>query len=137
MVKGFKIIALYILSFAFSISPLLTYFIINKERYICTRYDAIKLFSGGLIIAFMLLLKVLKKLKIPSGVFLFSLMCVLSYLLAPIIEDLMVLSFLALIGELCDLVIQAFIAREKRKLMAKETASEVERTLVNYTRGRV
>ena len=84
-----------------------------------------------------LLLKVLKKLKIPSGVFLFSLMCVLSYLLQPVINDLMVISFLALVGELFDLVIQALIAREKRKLLANETASAVENAIKNHTRGRV
>lgn len=134
--KRFKIFILYLCSFAVSISPLLTYFIVNKDRYICTRYDALKLFSGGLIIAFMLLLKVLKKLKIPSGVFLFSLLTVLAYLLKPIISDLMVLSFLALVGELGDLVIQAIISREKRKLQAKETASAVEDAIVKRI-GRV
>lgn len=134
--KRFKIFILYLCSFMVSISPLLTYFIVNKDRYICTRYDALKLFSGGLIIAFMLLLKVLKKLKIPSGVFLFSLLTVLAYLLKPIISDLMVLSFLALVGELGDLVIQAIISREKRKLQAKETASAVEDAIVKRI-GRV
>ncbi|MBO5440068.1 MAG: hypothetical protein J6A53_05375 [Clostridia bacterium] len=134
--KRFKIFILYLCSFAVSISPLLTYFIVNRDRYICTRYDALKLFSGGLIIAFMLLLKVLKKLKIPSGVFLFSLLTVLAYLLKPIISDLMVLSFLALVGELGDLVIQAIISREKRKLQAKETASAVEDAIVKRI-GRV
>ncbi|MBO5357370.1 MAG: hypothetical protein J6A95_06325 [Clostridia bacterium] len=134
--KRFKIFILYLCSFVVSISPLLTYFIVNRDRYICTRYDALKLFSGGLIIAFMLLLKVLKKLKIPSGVFLFSLLTVLAYLLKPIISDLMVLSFLALVGELGDLVIQAIISREKRKLQAKETASAVEDAIVKRI-GRV
>lgn len=134
--KRFKIFILYLCSFAASISPLLTYFIVNRDRYICTRYDALKLFSGGLIIAFMLLLKVLKKLKIPSGVFLFSLLTVLAYLLKPIISDLMVLSFLALVGELGDLVIQAVISREKRKLQAKETVSAVEDAIVKRI-GRV
>ncbi len=135
--KGFKLVILYIISFVVSISPLLTYFIVNRDRYICNRYDAIKLFSGGLILVFILILKVLKKLKIPSGVVLFSLICVLSYLLKPIINDLMVISFLALIGELFDLIIQAFISREKRKLMAAETAKAVESIFVGHRAGRV
>ena len=127
--KRSKIFILYFLSFAFTIAPLFTYFIINRDSYISTRYDSIKLFSGGLIIAFILLLKSLKKLKIPSGVFLFGLMTVLSYLLAPVIKDLMVISFLALIGELFDVVIQLFIAREKRKITSEEATSAVERAL--------
>ena len=124
--KRFKIVILYLVSFAVSVLPLLLYFIANSDRYICTRYDAIKLFSGGLIVAFMLLLKVLKKLKIPSGVFLFSLICILSYLLKPIINDLMVISFLALVGELFDLLIQVLISREKRKQASMETARTIE-----------
>lgn len=135
--RRFKIVALYILSFIATLAPLLTYFIVNREKYICDKYDAIKLFSGGLIIAFILVLKVLKKLKIPSGVFLFSLICVLSYLLSPIINDLMVLSFLALVGELFDIIIQALIAREKRIIQAKDTANEVERAISNKIGSRI
>ena len=134
--KIFKMLILYLMSFMASISPLLAYFIVNRDRYICTRYDAIKLFSGGLIVAFILLLKVLKRLKIPSGVFLFSLICVLSYLLKPIINDLMVISFLALVGELFDLIIQALIAREKRKQASMETERAVERA-IEHKVGRV
>ena len=135
--KRFRMVILYLASFIVSVSPLLMYFIVNRDRYVCTRYDAIKLFSGGLIVAFMLLLKVLKKLKIPSGVFLFSLICVLSYLLKPIINDLMVISFLALVGELFDLVIQAFIAREKRRLISYETANAVKNVITGQKAGRV
>lgn len=124
--KWFKLSLLYLLSFIVSISPLLIYFIKNHESYVSTGYDAIKLMSGGVILSFILILKVVKKLKIPSGVVLFSLICVLSYLLAPIIKDLTVLSFLALVGELGDLVVQAFIAREKRKMKAKEVTDIVE-----------
>ena len=61
--------------------------------------------------------------------FLFGLICVLSYLLTPIINDLTVLSFLALIGEIGDLIIQAFISREKNKLKASQTAKELKQML--------
>ena len=121
-----KIIFLYLFSFTLSISPLLTYLIANRDRYFCTKYDAIKMFSGGFIIAFMLLLKTVKKLKVPSGVFLFALICILSYLLAPVMRDLTVLSFLALVGELGDLTVQYAIARERRKLSSRETAKQIK-----------
>ena len=121
-----KIIFLYLFSFALTVSPLLTYLIANRDRYFCTKYDAIKLFSGGFIIAFMLLLKTVKKLRVPSGVFLFALICILSYLLAPVMRDLTVLSFLALVGELGDLIVQGFISRERRKLSSKEMAEQIK-----------
>lgn len=125
--KRFKIFILYLISFAFSIGPLFTYLIVNKDRYFYTKYDAIKLFSGGLIIIIMLLLKTLKKLKIPTGVSFFGLICMLSYLLSPVIQDLTVLSFLALVGEIGDSIMQAIISKEKRKLFASEISNQINR----------
>ncbi len=125
--KRFKIFILYLISFAFSIGPLFTYLIVNRDRYFCTKYDAIKLFSGGLIIMVMLLLKTLKKLKIPTGVSFFGLICMLSYLLSPVIQDLTVLSFLALVGEIGDSIMQSIISKEKRKLFAREISNQINR----------
>ena len=125
--KKFKIFILYLISFAFSIGPLFTYLIVNNDRYFCTKYDAIKLFSGGLIIMVILLLKTLKKLKIPTGVSFFGLVCMLSYLLSPVIKDLTVLSFLALVGEIGDSIMQAIISKEKRKLFAREISNQINR----------
>ncbi len=125
--KRFKIFILYLISFAFSIGPLFTYLIVNRDRYFCTKYDAIKLFSGGLIIMVMLLLKTLKKLKIPTGVSFFGLICMLSYLLSPVIQDLTVLSFLALVGEIGDSIMQSIISKEKRKLFANEISNQINR----------
>ena len=127
--RRFKLFVLYLLSVVLSIAPLLTYFIINKEQYLCTKIDAIKLFSGGFIIVFMLMLKAVKKLKIPSGVWFFSLICILSYLLEPVLKDLTVISFLGLIGEIFDLIIQAFISREKARLQSEKTAKDLKQLL--------
>ena len=131
-----RLVSLYVISFAVSIAPLLIYFIVNKERYVCTRYDGIKLLMGGVVLSFILLLKVMKKLKINSGVSLFGIICVLSYLLAPILQDLMVLSFLALVGEMLDVIVQALISREKRRGLAKEAARDISDS-IKGTIGRV
>ena len=127
--RRFKIFLLYLTSIAVSIAPLLIYFIANEDRYFCTKLDAIKLFSGGIIVAFMLILKTLKKLKIPSGVWFFGLTCILSYLLAPVLKDLVIISFLGLVGEILDLIVQAFISREKSKLSSEKTAKELKKFL--------
>ena len=131
-----RLVSLYVISFAVSIAPLLIYFIVNKERYVCTHYDGIKLLMGGVVLSFILLLKVMKKLKINSGVSLFGIICVLSYLLAPILQDLMVLSFLALVGEMLDVIVQALISREKRRGLAKEAARDISDS-IKGTIGRV
>lgn len=120
-----RLIFLYICSFTVSVAPLVVYFVTNKERYVCTQYDGIKLLVGGVVLSFILFLKVMKKLKINSGVCLFGVICVLSYLLAPILQDLMVLSFLALVGELLDVIVQSLISREKRRGLAKEAARDI------------
>lgn len=91
---------------------------------------------GGVVLSFILLLKVMKKLKINSGVSLFGIICVLSYLLAPILQDLMVLSFLALVGEMLDVIVQALISREKRRGLAKEAARDISDS-IKGTIGRV
>ena len=113
--KRFKIFILYLISVLVSIGPLFTYLMLNRNSYFQTKYDAVKLFSGGLIIITMIVLKTLKKLKIPSGVSFFGIICILSYLLAPVIQDLTVLSFLALMGEIGDSIIQLIIKSKKRK----------------------
>lgn len=127
--RRFKLFILYLLSVVLSITPLLIYFLINKEQYLCTKIDAIKLFSGGFIIVFMLMLKAVKKLKIPSGVWFFGLICILSYLLEPVLKDLTVISFLGLIGEIFDIIIQGFISREKSKLQSEKTAKDLKQLL--------
>ena len=131
--KKSKLIFLYIISFIFSFAPILTYFIVNMDRYVSTTYEGIKLFAGGVILAFVLLLKNLGKLKIPSGVCLFGVLFVLSYLLNAILQDLMIFSLLAFVGEVTDSIIRIFINREKRKISeqrsAAVTAKEVERVL--------
>ena len=127
--KRFKIFILYILSIAISITPLLIYFLMNRDRYLCTKTDAIKLFSGGFIVLIMLVLKALKKLKMPSGVWFFGLICILSYLLAPILKDLVIISFLGLVGEIGDMIVQVFISREKSKLQSEKTAKELKKLL--------
>ena len=92
--RSIKIILLYILGFCISIAPILIYFIANADKYISNGYEGVKLASGGVIIACILLLKVTGKLKIPSAVSVFGVMLVLSYLLDAILQDIMLFSFL-------------------------------------------
>ena len=131
--KKIKLLCLYILGFALSILPIMIYFIANFDKYITNSYDGVRLASGGIILSCILLLKITGKLKIPSAVSVFSIIFVLSYLLDSIIADMMIFSFLALIGELCDMCIGIFIKREKSKAqrqeIAQETANEVAKVL--------
>ncbi len=135
--KHLKIFWLYTFGFVLSVAPILTYFILNYDRYIKTTYDGIRLASGGVILSCILLLKITGKLKIPSAVSVFGIIFVLSYLLNSILNDLMLFSFLALVGEACDMIIQIFIRRERARLINSKIASETAKEISKIVSTRV
>ena len=131
--KRLKLPLLYLISFVLSIGPVAVFVGFNIDSYISTTADAIKLSLGGILVAFIVILKVLGKLKIPSRITVFSLAFVISYLLSSLIEDICILLFLALVGEALDLILGALIKREKEKItnekIAKETANQLEKII--------
>ena len=131
--KLFKIVLLHILSVILSICPVMIFFFINLDLYVTTRYEGIKLASGGVVLLVIVILKVLGKLKIPSGIALYGIILVLAYLLDAIIADLMLFAFLALIGEvlsmICDVVIKSFKKKLEREKTAEITANEIKKVI--------
>ena len=88
-------------------------------------------------------LKLAGKLKIRSRIAVFAIVFVFSYLLESILDDLLVFSLLALIGESLDMIVGIFIKREKRKMLLKESADanaeaneKVIEKLINKVSGR-
>ena len=135
--KHLKIVYLYILGFVLSIAPIITYFILNYDRYVKSTYDGVRLASGGIILACILLVKITGKLKTPSAVSVFGVIFVLSYLLNSIIMDLMIFSFLALLGEICDMVVQIFIRKERARLVNTKIATEIAKEISKIVNTRV
>ena len=131
--KKFKIPLLYLLSFVLSVLPVLVYFFANADRYFVTVPDRVRLSCGLVCLGVIVFLKVMGKLKMPSRAVLFGLVTVLCYLLERVLNDLIVFSFLALVGEVLDMVCQAFIKKAKEDRLieksAERTAKEVERAL--------
>ena len=135
--KRFKIPILYLLSFVLSVLPVAIYFFANMERYFVTVPDRVRLSVGLVCLCVIVFLKVMGKLRMPSRAVLFGLVCVLCYLLERVLADLLMFSFLALVGEVLDMICQGIIKREKEKKFAQKTA---ERTAVEIERvlnGRV
>lgn len=135
--RSIKLILLYVLGFCLSIAPILIYFIANSEKYISNGYDGFKLASGGVILACILLLKITGKLKIPSAVSVFSIIFVLSYLLDTILQDVMIFSFLALLGEIFDIIVQIFIKKQREKAENQKIASQTASEISKIFNGRV
>jgi len=131
---------MYICSFICSIAPLVIYVAVNHERYIGVRADAVKLSLGGLICAALVLFKILGRLKAPSSTVCLGIFFLLSYLLKSITDDLVVLSFLALIGDLADKIFLGIpISRLRSGISAERTADatadKLEAILERYYRG--
>ncbi|MBQ9743492.1 MAG: hypothetical protein IJW19_00010 [Clostridia bacterium] len=135
-----KLCMLYIASFVSTVAPLTIYIVINKDKYISTVVDSVKLSAGFVICAILMLLKIMDKLKIPSGTTTYAIVFLLSYLLDAILKDLIILSFLALVGEMIDILFFRIpIKRLKDRIhtdkIARATSSQVKEVLEQYFRG--
>ena len=131
--KRFKIPLLYLLSFALSVLPVGVYFYANRHRYFVTLPDRVKITVGLVCLVFIVFLKVMGKLRMPSRAVLFGTVMIMCYLLERVLDDLLVFSFLALVGEILDIVCQIFIRKAKEEKLiektAERTAGEIERIL--------
>ena len=134
--KKMKIPLLYVLSFLCSVMPVIIYFVLNHESYISTTPERIKLLFGGILAVAIVITKMLGIFKINSGIMLFSLVFVFSYLLEGIISDLLIFSFLALVGEVLAFIVRQVIKAEKTKSDEEKTEKMIENA-VNKTSGRV
>ena len=86
------------------------------------------------------LLKVIGKLKLPSRSAFFAIIFMLSYLLQAILDDLLIFSFLALVGEVLDMAVCIPIKRIKQKAeidkVAEATAEKIDNVMQKYYRGK-
>ena len=136
-----NLVFLYIGSFLVSIAPLLAVLITRWNVYTKTPGDTVKLCIGGVICLFFIFLKVIGKLKMPSRIVLFGVVFALVYLLKAILDDLLLLSGMALAGELLDMLFfQMAIRRTKERILIDETSTatseKVEEVIKKYI-GRV
>lgn len=118
-----KLRILTILSFVTSILPVVLVVGINWDVYVKTTGDAVKLTFGGIIAVFLVLLKVMDKLKVPNKFVLLGSVFVMSYLLQSILQDLTLLSGMAFLGEVLDcFFFQTPIKKLREAIMIEKTA---------------
>ena len=140
MKKRALVVLLFICSFICSIAPITVYFAVNSEKYIKSPEDTFKLCFGGLICLCLLMLKVIGKLKLPSSTVAFGILFLLSYLLKSITDDILIFSFLALIGDLADKIFFAIpISRLKKSIEYEKSADarKLDEVMERYFRGGV
>lgn len=130
-------------SFIVSIAPLVIVLIINWGKYTKTPGETVKLCIGGIMVAFFIFLKVIGKLKMPRRIVLFGVVFIMAYLLQAIMNDMLLLSGMALLGEFMDMVcFQGFIKKLEENILIGKTANattdQVEKVIQKYIgNGRV
>ena len=127
--------------FLASVLPLFSLLILRWDTYTSVPGGAVRLCFGGAVIALLILLKVLGKIKLPSRLCVMGVCLVLVYLLEGLLADLTLILWVALIGEATDALFFAPLAKKTRKRIevacqADATADRVEELLRTYTGGK-
>ena len=136
----FRYVLCCIASFAVLVAPLTSVLIAKRAIYFTTIADVWKISIGGMICAMLLMLLILGKLRVPGGIIALSVVCLLAWLLDAILDDLLLLSFCALLGKVVDWIFFVPRIRRLRKLLdmneqADIGAKAVEGVLKKYIGG--
>lgn len=138
-----RLIILEIASFIVSITPLVLIFTINWNKYAATPADTVRLSLGGILIVMLFFLKAIGKLRIPSRIVFFGMIFVMSYLLKAVLADILLISGMALAGEIVDCIcFQRAIRITRDNIFVNKTADattqKVEEVFKKYvSNGRV
>ena len=131
-----KLVFLQISSFIISVAPLIIIFAINWGEYTKTPTDTIKLCLGGTMLLVLVFIKVVGKLHIPHRIVFFSIVFILSYLLQVVLQDIILLSGMALLGEFCDCVLfQRAIKVTRENILINKTADVTTQKMEEVIKG--
>lgn len=131
------LVILYICSFVVSLVPLVICFVLNWGDYTKKPSDTIRLSLGGIAIVTLIFMKVIGKLKMPCRIVSFGIAFVMAYLLQAVLNDLLLLTGMALLGEFIDYAIfQRAIRKMKEDILVRKTAdvttAQVEEVVQKY-----
>lgn len=130
-----------VFSFFVSVLPVALILFINWGKYTgYTVAGTLRLGVGAIIACTCVVLKIIGKLKMPRRIILFASIFAMSYLLQPVLADLMLISGMALAGEFVDfLFFQTAIKKIKDEINTEKasdaTATKVEEIIKKYTTG--
>jgi hypothetical protein len=113
--------------FLVSILPLLIVVIANREQYVRSVPDAVKLGFGGVVVSVMLVMKVFGALRIKNGTSVVLIVLILSILLERVLDDLTILCAAYLIGDLINVLFFKRKIQIYKEVMARnKQADEIE-----------
>lgn len=126
--------------FLASILPLATLLVLRWERYTALPAGGVRLTAGGILVAILLLLSLLGKLRIPSRLTLTAIALALVYLLEGILPELSLILWVLLGGTAVETLVFSPLlrrarARRDRLAQSDATAGAVEELLKKYVGG--
>ena len=138
-----RLMLLYIGSFVMSVAPLLIVVIVNRHEYVRNTADAVKLSLACVMVLAFIMFKVTGKLKMPKRIVFLFITFIMCYFIQTLLDDLLLLSGMALLGEFIDFAgFQWAIRATKEKIAIEKSsdasASKVEKIFEKYVgSGRV
>lgn len=138
-----NVIWLKLFAFVLSITPILLIIGFNWNEYTVTVVETIKLSIGAIIAIVFVLLKCIGRLKFPEKrVVGYFIVFVMVFLLEAILNDLLLFSAGALIGELLAMPVEIKAKAMEREILvdktADATAKKIQSVIENHTsNGRV
>ena len=135
-----RLARLSVLGFIFSTLPVVLCLIIKWNDYVSTVGEGVKLAFGAIFSLLCIAVMAIGKLRLPGGFVLFAFVFVISYLLEAVLRDMVLISFLAMVGAAVDsFLFSPLIKRERARLNIEKTADtttrQVEAVLKKYTGG--
>lgn len=125
-----NLIWLKILAFVLSVTPILLIIAFNWNEYTVTVVETLKLSVGMIIAIIFLLLKCIGRLRLPEKrVFTYFVVFAMVFLLESILNDLLLFSGGALIGELLALPVEWKIKSMSNALHIDKTAEATAKAL--------
>lgn len=137
----FKLILFQVLNVVMAVLPLIAYFIYNRDVYTETPEQTIKLTFGGIMVIVFITFALLGKLKAMNYISGAFILLLFAWFLEAIIDDLIVISFLMVLGGILSTVLFGIqVKRIKQQILINKTAdatSERVEILLDKYVGRV
>lgn len=121
-----------VIGFLVSVIPVSAVIAMRWDIYTTDHGSAIKLGIGGVMVAAVVLLTVLGKMKPPGDIAVLAFLTVMFWLLRSVMDDLLLLTFMLLIGRVGDKVItNTYTKRVREEITAKDSAERAGRTIMD------
>lgn len=132
-----RLILLRIGSFLASILPLVILMIVKWDTYTATPSKTVKLLAGGVLVAVLIVMNLLHRLKFPNGFVFCVVLLIVLYLLKDLLLDVLIILLLETVGQLIDFLFfsRAIKKTEEARLSqdtADRTVTEMKEVLDEY-----